>query len=243
MTAARLTAVALGLQVLGTVCLLLDSICLLLDSIRTAVRLPKEGVRLCDPGVFTSPLFQWAAVVGFAFLFAGFVLQGLALWRARSGRSANEVMAPVPPVAVAQPNRSDPERAATMRAEYDAVCKLVAPTSTLRFTTLAAFFALNGLLLNVLFQSQGAADRVIIGIGSFANFAFGLLELRTRDAHKRQMQRGATLENNENLAIPDGLFTQERDRGLLPGHGKILIWIYFITVVLWVLVGLVSFCV
>jgi hypothetical protein len=229
MPVARRTAFALGLQILGTACLLLDSI-------RTAVR----GVRLGDPAIFTSTIFQWANVVGFAFLFGGFVLQGLALWQAWSAPSTNEVVDPTSLVAVTETNRCDAERAATMRAEYDAVCKLVGPTSTLRFTTLVAYFALNGLLLNPVLQSEEAAiPRWWVVIGILANFAFGLLELRTRDAHRRLMERGAILEDGTHLAIPDrGIFTQERDRGPLPGHGKILIWMYFITAVLWLLLSL-----
>jgi hypothetical protein len=235
MTAARLTAFALGSQILGTVCLLLNSI-------RTAVRLPKEGVRLGDPGVFASPIFQWANVVGFAFLFAGFMLQGLALWRARSTRTAPEVPAPALPVARADAHMCDAERRATMRVEYDAVCKLVGPTSTLRFAMLAAFFAFNGLLLNAAFQAWSKAVWLsCVVIASLANVLFGLLEVRTRDAHRRLMQRGTTLEDETHLAIPGGgIFTQERHRGVPLGHGKILISMYFVTGVLWLLISLVS---
>jgi len=108
MTPARLTAFALGLQILGTVCLLLDSI-------RTAARLPKEGVRLGDPGVFASPIFTWANVVGFGLLFAGFVLQGLALWRARSTRSTTEVEVLAP----ASPGPPSPEDREELKLLYE----------------------------------------------------------------------------------------------------------------------------
>lgn len=77
MTPTKLSAFALGLQVFGTVCLVLDST-------RTAVRLPKEGIRLGDPGAFASPIFQVVSPLGFLLLFAGFALQGLVMWRARS---------------------------------------------------------------------------------------------------------------------------------------------------------------
>ncbi len=228
-----LTAFALGSQSLGTVCLLLDSI-------RTSVRRPKEGVRLGDAGVFASPIFQWASVVGFSFLFVGFALQGLAKWRNRSAPSPLNVTPPTPPTG-GRVEASNTERNATMRAEYDAVCKLVGPTSTLRFAMLAAFFPFNGLLLNAIFLSHRPVVWLsCVLIGSVAGLLFGLLEVRTRDAHRRLMARGATLEDAAHLAILDGgVFTSERDRGPLPGHGMVLVCTYFAVGVLWLLVSLV----
>lgn len=233
MSPGRLTAFALGSQILGTVCLLLDSI-------RTAVRLPMDSVRLGDTGTFASPIFQWADVVGFSFLFAGFALQGLALWRDHSTRSPQNVIPPAPPADGGQVTMDKDDRNATMRAEYDAVCKLVGPTSTLRFAMLAALFAFNGLLLNAIFQSRKAAVWLsCVFMGSFGSLLFGLLEVRTRDAHRRLMNRGAILEDAEHLAIPDdGVFTRERNRGPLPGHGMILICTYFSVAILWLLISL-----
>src|SRR5262245_34225909 len=76
MSAFALNAAAFGLQIAGTVCLLVDSL-------RTAIRLPKEGVTLGDASLIASPVFQWASVGGFGLLFAGFILQGLSLWCTR----------------------------------------------------------------------------------------------------------------------------------------------------------------
>ena len=131
------------------------------------------------------------------------------------------------------------ERLLNVRAEYNAIAQLVGPTSIIRFATLTAFFAFNGILVSR-YGSRSPIEWLAV-VGVVGNLLLALLELRTINAHRTLINRGSELEKDA-LSITGGICTRQKDRPGWPwGHGKILICSYILVLVGWLLV--IAYCI